>query len=714
MPDKAAPRRFALMGIMAVLIPGVFFRVFHLGSLFFNGDEPFYQIRISYQSLSYLLVNNNGPLFSLLVHFLLPLGRMEIMSRLVSVISGILILFVAYKLGKMLFSRAEGLIAALFLACSHLLIFYSQQSRSYELFTLLAMSTLIFLLRAVRTGRTRDWAFFALGSTLTIYAQIIGIVILPAFAVYLGARWMERRKASLKELPPPPARRELRTFGLWTTGSVALAALLLLPCAWVKDMFISSLQRSVGAPSAGAAITPAFISRTLHFQIAPTSSILYLFTMALLLAGAISLFRKSRSTSLFLVAYICLPWLFFVAARPRETTITSLYRYLMFILPPIFLLAARGLVMLSALVSEVLLKRRGAADRFAGRWILGLAVLVMAAGYFSGLGDYYYQDFWRQGSFQWDRAAARYIQENARRDAVVFLDYYPVSSTTLILTPLARDLVSGEASPPVREDYVRPAESRDAIVHVVEWNFFELYVASRKIEVWAVTPRDPEALDSLRAAMAGIPDGEMIELERNIVLHFKKNAEACAEKLAALADVLLGLPQRDAVLLRQRRLLAAKMFFMTREAGEGIREIEAYRRVSPDAADDARHGGGWIERNLGRLLGFSPPALRELYETRALTETQHVAFLHGNNLLATGRLDEAVIVYDEVLSLGSAFDDKILPRLAGAAEAYEKAGDLAKALSVCEMALGHAPRSGDFTARVEALKKKTGRAGAGL
>ncbi len=700
------------MGMIAILIPGIFFRVFHLGTLFFSGDEPLHQIRISYQSLSFVLANNNGPFFSLLVHFLLPLGRMEIMSRLVSMVSGVLIILVAYKLGKMLFSKTEGLIAALFVGCSQLLVFYSQHSRSYSLFTLLAMTSLVFFLRAVRDGRTRDWAWFAVGTTLTIYTQIIGVIILPAYAVYMGARWMERRRASPKILPGLPAHRELRSFVLWTTGSVVLAAGLLLPCAWVKGMFIGSLQRGMGAPSAGAKITLAFINRTLRFQIAPTSTILYLFTMALLLAGLIFLFRKSRSASLFLFAYICLPWLIFIVSGPRETTIHSLYRYLMFVLPPVFLLAARGLVMLSAFVSAALFKGRPAG--FARRLILWPAALIMAAGYFSGLGDYYFQDYWRQGSFGWDRTVVRYIQENARRDAIVYLDYYPVSSATLILNPVARDIGPEDVSIPVRENYVRPVESRDIILHVEEWNFFEIYVASRKIEVWAVTPRDPASLDALRAAMAGIPDAEMIELGGNVVLHFKKNAEAGAEKLAALAEVLLGLPQKDAVLLRQRRLLAAKMFFMTREASEGIREIEAFRSVSPGPAEDARHSGGWIERNLGRLLGFPPAKLRELYETRALSEIQHVAYLHGNNLLATGRLDEAMKVYGEVLSIGSAFDEKVLSRLTGAADAYEKAGDPAKALSVWELARRYAPARGDLSARIEALKRKAGRGGAGL
>ena len=120
----------------------MFFRLFHLGSIFFSDDEPFHQVRLSFQPLQFVLTNNNSPLFSILVHALLPLGRLEIMARIVSAASGIFTIWLTYILGRGLFSRAEGRIAALFVSFSHLLIFYSQHSRGYALLTALSLGSL--------------------------------------------------------------------------------------------------------------------------------------------------------------------------------------------------------------------------------------------------------------------------------------------------------------------------------------------------------------------------------------------------------------------------------------------------------------------------------------------------------------------------------------------------------------------------------------------
>jgi tetratricopeptide (TPR) repeat protein len=74
--------------------------------------------------------------------------------------------------------------------------------------------------------------------------------------------------------------------------------------------------------------------------------------------------------------------------------------------------------------------------------------------------------------------------------------------------------------------------------------------------------------------------------------------------------------------------------------------------------------------------------------------------------LSTGRVDEAVAVYDEILSFGPDFDDKILPELANAAQAYEKAGALDKAISVWDRILKRDSRRADYAARRDALKRK--------
>jgi hypothetical protein len=686
----------------AILILGIFLRLYHVDTIFFNGDEPIHQIRISYQPLPFVLANNNGPLFSILAHFLLSLGPLELMSRLVSVVSGILALLMTYVLGKAMYSSAEGLMAALFMAFSHLHIFYSQNSRSYALLTLLLLLSLFTFLRAAREGKTRDWILYALFTLLSLYTQIIAALILPATALAAVFLSLEARPRRIKPAARPSVPI-LKKYIVWTGCSLVLAVLLYLPCSWVRGIFLGALERGFKRPADAVRLSLASINDIVRFQISPAHSWLYGLTAIFVVFGLVFRFRAGRFPSILGFLFVVLPWLFYAVSHPRPTVVHSLYRYTMFSLPLIFILAARGIHGLGRNAASLLFRSRGRRVFAAGVVMCVLAV-VMASGFFSDLKSYVYVDYWRQGSFRFDRDVKNYLREHALRDAVVYLDIYPYSSLILMLNPLARDISPDELAAVVRENYVRPPEGREVMIHVLGWYFFEEFVAGRKAELWAVIPKASESSAALRSGLNHIRDVALVDLERFTLIHFQKNEQSIADKMALLADVLLTAPAPDPVRRRQRSLLAAKAYFMTREAADGISALSAFNGIRVSPADDARHSGSRSERLLANMLHLSAQNLRSIYEQRALLEIQHLAFLHANNLLSAGRLDDAAKTYEAVLRIGNDYDARVCDRLVALGDQYERRGEAPQSFRAWETAARLDPKREDIAARLDKIK----------
>jgi len=701
-------RKRAIWILAAILLVGSMLRIFHLGTIFFSADEPLHQVRISYQPISFVLTYNNGPLFTLLTHFLLPLGKLEIMARLVSFISGVLIILMTFLIGKDLFSRRVGLMAALFAACSHLLVFFAQNSRTYALLTFLFLLAFYLLQRAVRTGAARLWALYALTLALFLYSHTIALLMLPVFALFAGVEGLDGRRRKAPALPPVsesvPAH-PFRHFLLWTAAGSGLAVLLYLPCAWMRNMFFGSFQRGLSRPADALPLTIKSILDILKVQISPISAALLGLTFALALLGLATRPKSGGLSAALLAAAVAFPWLVFVRGKPRANDVYSLYRYLQFLLPLIFLLAARGIESIARGAASLAARLKVRRSPLAGGIAMAALAAVLAGGYFANLRDYYFTDYWRQGSHAIAGDVAAYLEEHADRDALLLVDAYPTASLTLMLNPLAKDLRPEEIEIAAREDYVRPLGARRVMMYVLEWPFFLDGAASRNIELWALTPKDPAGSAALRSAAANVPGLDVADLSRTTVLHFKEDGRPVAEKMASLADILVAAPG-DSVLRRQRWLLAAKAYFMTRDVRDGIRCLRAYEAVDVDAAAESANAGSGPERLLGRLLAFSPRQVRSIVERRALSEIQALVLRLGSNLAEDGRLSDAAMAYDEILRIGQDFDARILDPLIALGDRFEKAGDAAGAVKAWEAAARLDPRRADIQARFARLRAK--------
>src|SRR3989304_666011 len=180
-------RKYSYSFVIIILL-GTFLRIFSLGKVGFWGDEiqssSFAQSNIS-SLLQYIPQTEFSPPLSYLVlHFMSLFGNSEFIFRLPLAVSGIVTIFVIYKLGSSLFSTNEGLVSAFLLAISPFHILYSRDARMYSLFTLFSLSSYLFFYLASKNRKWSLWILYSLSITLSLYTHYFTVfVILSQFFI---------------------------------------------------------------------------------------------------------------------------------------------------------------------------------------------------------------------------------------------------------------------------------------------------------------------------------------------------------------------------------------------------------------------------------------------------------------------------------------------------------------------------------------------------
>lgn len=139
-------------------------------------------------------------------------GNGEVGLRSLSALAGVLTIPVAYFVGRELRDRHAGLLAAALVAFNPMLVWYSQEARSYALLVLFCTLSLLFCVRALQGGGRRDFTWWGVFSALALATHYFAVFPLVAEVLLL---WRRRGRAMLP--------------GLWILGG---AAALLAPLAY--------------------------------------------------------------------------------------------------------------------------------------------------------------------------------------------------------------------------------------------------------------------------------------------------------------------------------------------------------------------------------------------------------------------------------------------------------------------------------------------------
>ena len=141
------------------------------------------------------------------------LGDGEAGLRSLSALLGIATVPVLYAAGRELASRRAGLIAAALAAVNPLLIWYSQEARSYALLLFTASLSLLFFARALDRGDDRTLAGWALTSCLALASHYLAAALVFPEAAWLVLRG-PRRSAALASAAPLAAALALAPLAL--------------------------------------------------------------------------------------------------------------------------------------------------------------------------------------------------------------------------------------------------------------------------------------------------------------------------------------------------------------------------------------------------------------------------------------------------------------------------------------------------------------------
>jgi 4-amino-4-deoxy-L-arabinose transferase-like glycosyltransferase len=187
-----APSRTGALWALALLIAlGAAVRFATLGLQSYHHDEVITVARVIPGSFTDMLrevkgSESNPPLYYVLAWgWAKAFGTGEVTMRSLSALFGVATIPFAYCIGRELSSRRTGLIAAALVAVNPMLIWYSQEARSYALLVFFGAAALFFFARALRTHDGRDLALWALASALALCSHYFAV-----FAVGIEALWL--------------------------------------------------------------------------------------------------------------------------------------------------------------------------------------------------------------------------------------------------------------------------------------------------------------------------------------------------------------------------------------------------------------------------------------------------------------------------------------------------------------------------------------------
>ncbi|HLZ08993.1 MAG TPA: glycosyltransferase family 39 protein, partial [Chloroflexota bacterium] len=296
-----------------------------------------------------------------------------------------------------------GLIAALLVAVSPFLVYYSQEARMYSaLATFGALSTAS-LWKLIQSQNRRWFVAYVVWTLALIYTQYFGSLVLAFQAIYLvGISSRARRAAAL-------GFSAITVVGVgylpWVYGMYRqLQRLVDLPDFWKGDFQLSYLLGHIFAAFA----LGGFATLDQLPVVAAGAAVILFGGVGLLAWRAL----RSGGSALYLLGYLIIPLALLYAVVVRDPKFTE--RYLIMIAPPFYLVLALSLVSFWRWTNSW---RRVAFQR-AARGLTTLVGLGLVAVSISQLVQIYDGPGYRKDD---NRGAIQYIEQHAQAGDVAML-----------------------------------------------------------------------------------------------------------------------------------------------------------------------------------------------------------------------------------------------------------------------------------------------------
>ncbi|MGN6872774.1 MAG: glycosyltransferase family 39 protein [Solirubrobacteraceae bacterium] len=191
----------AVTAVAALTVLGAVLRLYRLGHQGFWFDEGNTALLVHFspgKMLGLIPQTESTPPLYYCVAWLWArvFGYGEVGLRSLSAVCGILLVPVVYAAGARLISRRAGVIAAALAACSPLLIWYSQEARSYQMLALLSSVSLLAFAYARFAPTPRALAAWVVASALALATHYYAVLAVVPEALWL--LWVHRRRRSVQ------------------------------------------------------------------------------------------------------------------------------------------------------------------------------------------------------------------------------------------------------------------------------------------------------------------------------------------------------------------------------------------------------------------------------------------------------------------------------------------------------------------------------------
>jgi mannosyltransferase len=313
----------AWCGLAAIVALATWLRLHAIGDKSFWTDEGVSAAftRLDWYNFGRILWRREGnmTLYYLLLRGWSLMGDSVAMIRGMSVVWSVATVVAVFALGRRLFGSLTGLTAALLLAVNAYSVRYAQEARSYSMVAyLVTVATLVFV-RAIETGRRRDWTWYVAASVLGVYAHFFAVLVLVAHGVIVW--WVMPSKKG--EFISAAKKIALWTLPVWVFIATTGAG----PIGWIprpSPQYLAVVFRHY-AGNGGWLLAALYLACALLFAWTrekdwKTWLLLAWFVAPVCVSLTVSLVRP-----LFLARYmiVCLPALVLMVA----TGITSLRRW---------------------------------------------------------------------------------------------------------------------------------------------------------------------------------------------------------------------------------------------------------------------------------------------------------------------------------------------------------------------------------------------------
>jgi mannosyltransferase len=336
-------------------------------------------------------------------------GDSEIWLRLVPAVAGTLAVPAMFLLARNLFGRRTAVIAALLVALSPFLIWYSQENAAYAVLTLLTIVQMQLAYLAVTRSQLLYWFGFSFVTLVSLYNDYFALLSTAAAFAFIGLvivwGFFGPHPALPRKRGRVMSRENVRRLAC-AIGSGLLILLGYLPWLRIFRTFLRHQEYGLSrfSPAHHATLTE-LQSYLAIFGLQDV--VLVLFVGGLVLAVLWTVRRKPEAV-LLTVVWLVLPVAAFIYSL-RGGLVTLWPRYLIFVLPAALLLVALAIDEVSTWLGRIAGRRSTLISGLAS--VAGVIVVLIQV--VPSLSSSYQlpKDDWR--------GAAAFVQSNSAPDSVV-------------------------------------------------------------------------------------------------------------------------------------------------------------------------------------------------------------------------------------------------------------------------------------------------------